>query len=233
MKGIKNSFVIGAGALATAINYASDIVLYNDSNVHLSENHGVKIETVCDINFNTAVIANKNMYLPFADFPEKKFDELIDLVLSNNVKLYIRCSETLHEVGVSDSRYNKSPIMLLHSFGLLENSVIIGAHHLDNDDLALMQQENASLVLTPSDSFSKGLSVPPMRAYINSGVKISLATGSGRFNRSHNIFREAYLIKMITCANMNSADAILDEELIDMIATSKTDFNEICKKIYE
>ena len=159
------------------------------------------------------------LYVPSLDLPDNKIDELIDYTLSSSkVKLLVKCSQDLTEAGIIDSRFGKSPVMLLHEFGLSERSTVVSGVYLDKDDLSLMAQENIPLVLLPSFDAGCGFGVAPLSAALERGVKVWLGTADGSYNTNRSVAFEAKFLRLAVSAVMNRRDAVSLSDLAEICA---------------
>ncbi len=158
-------------------------------------------------------LISKKVCLSSLLLPDKKIDYLIEYVLSNNAAFMVEACRTLEEVGLIEARFRLSPVMLLNKLGLLANSVIVGGVYLDNDDVDLMVQENASLVLTPSFDCGCGHGIASAASYLKRGLKINIGTADNRFNKSADLKLEADFLKLLTCGTMCDPSALSDADI--------------------
>ncbi|MDE7395891.1 MAG: hypothetical protein K2M95_07220 [Clostridiales bacterium] len=171
----------------------------------------------------------KNLFLPSLDIPDKTLDSLIEYALENGARVTAVCSATLEEAGIIDSRFGKSPVMLLHECGLLVGCTVVGGVYLDKDDLALMAQENVPLVVRPSFDAGYGHGVAPVIAALKAGVKVSLGTADGVYNKDHSVLAEAAYLRLLTAAQLNRRDALSLGALSIMAAGEENE--EVIKRI--
>lgn len=149
--------------------------------------------------------------------PDSDINALIEYILSTKAEFMAVCSRRLEEVGEIEARFHLSPVMLLNKLGLLENCTIIGGVYLDNDDIDLMIQQNARLVLTPSFDSGYGNGIANAVSYIKRGLKINLGTGDNVFNSNADILFEARLLELFSNGMMCSKDVIEPEILFHII----------------
>ncbi len=169
----------------------------------------------------------KSIYVPSLDLSDKSLDKLIEYTLDNDVSLAVKCSQTLTEAGRIDSRFSRSPVMLLHEFGLLNHSTVISGVYLDKDDLALMAQEGTPLAVLPTYDSGCGFGVAPVCAALGYGVKIGIGTCGGEYNRNHNVIYEAAALRLLVSAQMNKRDAVSVAELAKMCAVDGATENDL------
>lgn len=158
-------------------------------------------------------IKGKRICLSSLLLDDKVLYECIEFVLSNKCEFMVRACEDLYETGLIESRYKLSPIMLLHKMGLLENATVVGANHIDRDDIDLMSQCNAKIVFLPSYSMGKGWGIPPV-AFAKGKVEISLGTADNLYNKSGDILREARLVRLISNAERHDENSLSYQELL-------------------
>lgn len=158
----------------------------------------------------------RRLFVPTLDMSDEKLDALIEYALENEVRLAAVCSRTLTEAGRIDARFGKSPVMLLHSFGLLALTTVLSGVYLDKDDLSLMAQEGVSLTVFPSCDAGYGNGIAPITAAKERGVRLHIGTGEGRYNRTRNVLYEAALLRLSVSAQMNRQDAVSSETLATM-----------------
>ncbi|MCL2061780.1 MAG: hypothetical protein FWH03_04055 [Firmicutes bacterium] len=162
---------------------------------------------------------SQNIYLSSLELPDNVFDACLQHVLKGGAKILIDAARTLAEVGRFDVKHRLSPIMYLHQNGLLSNSQIAGGIYLDKDDVDLMVQENARLILTPSFDAGRGNGIPPLRMYLERGLKIHLGTMDNTFNAAADILYEAQILRLLVNGSM-CAPIITQAELQPLITGS-------------
>ena len=146
---------------------------------------------------------------------DKILDAVIDYVYTNKCKFMVRACENLYESGVIEAKYHLSPIMLLHKMGLLENATIVGANHIDKDDIDLLAQCNAKIVFLPSYSMGMGNGTPPISFALDK-IDIGLGTANNAFNTSADILFEARLAYLTASSEMRKNNAISAHRLLNL-----------------
>lgn len=142
------------------------------------------------------------IYLSSLEAGDKTIDACIGHVLGAGAKIMIDAARTLEEVGRFDVKYGVSPVFYLHRLGILQNASIAGGVYLDKDDVDLMVQENAGLILTPSFDAGRGHGIPPLKMYLDRGLKISLGTMDNSFNKTGSVLYEAELLRLLVNGSM-------------------------------
>lgn len=146
--------------------------------------------------------------IPSLDLPDAQLDALIDEALGSDLRLLVPCGRTLNEVGRIDARFGKSPVMLLHEFGLLRRSTVLSGVYLDKEDLALLGQENVPLCVLPTSDAGHGYGIAPVCAARKAGVRLVLGTDDGVYNPRRSVVREAAILRLLTAAQMNKENAL-------------------------
>ena len=166
------------------------------------------VESVEDIKGDAICISSLTL-------PDEVIDACIEYVLENKPKLYVVACVSLGDVGIIEARFHLSPIMLLHKLGLLDqNCTIVGANYLDNDDVDLMAQCGASVVLCPSYSLGGGYGFPNVVPLLKKLNEVTLGTFDNQFNASGSVMDEARLLYLGTACSMRSENALTLEDVI-------------------
>lgn len=169
--------------------------------------------------------AYPRLYLESIELPDPVIDRVVERA-SEGARLYVRAAASLEEVGRLDVRLGLSPVMLLHKLGVLKGALIAGGVYLDNDDVDLMVQCDARLVLLPSTDIGGGCGIPNTVSYLARGLKIGLGTGNGAY--ATDIREELTLLKLITNGQMCSPRAISEKEGRQMLLFETDCRNGIC-----
>lgn len=135
-----------------------------------------------------------NIFLSSLILDNNIIDRCVEYILTTQKKFMVRCSSTLDEVGYFDAKYKLSPIMILYKLGLLSNSFIVGGAYLDKEDIALIKQENASVILTPTFDCGYGNGFPQILSLLESEVEIILGSADNKYNSSADMNLEKYVL---------------------------------------
>ena len=139
-------------------------------------------------------------------------DKALEMAASGS-KLMISCSQTLDEVGKCDKKFGMTPVGLAHQLGLLDGALVCGANYLDKDDVLLIIQSGAKVILTPSTSMGSGFGIPPLRMLLSLGATVHLGTGDFAYNRQANLEFEAKLISLAVSGALCTKDAVSPSEI--------------------
>lgn len=156
-----------------------------------------------------------DVYLPSLLVGDDIVDTVTEHVLTTGCKLIISACNTLDEVGSCDKRFGVTPVGLAHKLGLLDGAYIAGGVYLDKDDIDLINQSGAKVILTPSDSLGYGHGIPPLRMLLNLGADVYIGTGTGKYDRDADLDFEKRLLALAVSGALCTRDAvpleILDE----------------------
>lgn len=136
-------------------------------------------------------------------------DAVAEAVLSGKSSAIIAAGYSLDESGAVDVRFHLSPVQLVHKLGLLDGGTIVGGVYLDRDDVDLMAQCGARLILCPTSSMGHGFGIPHFPAYIKK-LDVRLGSGDNRFNRDGDMPSEARALLLGCNAEMR------DEKSVDV-----------------
>ncbi len=159
---------------------------------------------------------NRGIYIPDM-LDETAFGNACDSIINSGKPAIVRAAFELEQAGIIEARYKLSPIMLLHKMGVLEYCMIAGGVCLDNDDLDLMAQEGAALIVTPTASAGYGYGFAPICAAVARGIRVGIGTFDCKYNRNADLAKEIEFLRLTANAEMRTENA-LDEETLDKIA---------------
>ncbi len=108
------------------------------------------------------------------------------------VRLHTHLCETLDEEAYCLERYKKRPIDFIESLDWMNDSVWL-AHmvHVNDDEIARLGKAGVGIAHCPSSNFRLGSGVPPIRKYLDAGVKVGLGVDGSASNDSGDMLAEA------------------------------------------
>lgn len=163
-------------------------------------------------------VTGDGIYLPSLFASDDETDAAIDGIFSGAEIILSACA-TLDEVGTCDKKYSMTPIGLAHKYGLLcDQTYIAGGVYLDKDDIDLIIQSGAKVILTPSDSMGNGCGIPPLRMLAGLGATVRLGTGTGKYNREADLAFESHLIYLAASGMLCTPSPVTDEFMKKLIA---------------
>ncbi len=146
---------------------------------------------------------------------DKIVDAVTEKVLGEGAKLIVFCSYSLGEIGSIEARFHLTPVQLLHKLGLLDGATLVGGVYLDRDDIDLIAQANAKVVLCPTCSLGYGYGVAHLRAMLGK-IEVGLGSGDNAFNGNGDMVEELKTLYLSTCADMREREVISYEELFSL-----------------
>ena len=160
-----------------------------------------------------------DLYLSTVLLPDDVLDKVIGHVLTTKCRLIVNACSTLDEAGTCDKRYGATPIGLAHKYGLLDGAYVAGGVYLDKDDIELIVQSDAEVILTPSTSMGEGYGIPPLRMLATLGATVHLGSGLAAYNPDADLIFEQRLVSLavsgVNCTKNAVSAAFLKAMLID------------------
>jgi len=166
-----------------------------------SDSKNIVFYQLIDNDFDGEFFLN-NIYLKSLFLKDNIIDAVIGKVLKGNFLIIIDACRNLKEVGACDVKYGGSPIMYANKLGLLQNAMIAGAVYLDKDDLDLIIQSNAKLILTPSFDAQKGNGIAPLKMIKSKNALYELGTMDNSTNITGDIGFEKQILKLLVNGSM-------------------------------
>jgi 5-methylthioadenosine/S-adenosylhomocysteine deaminase len=130
--------------------------------------------------------------------------------------LFIHVAETRNEIEWVRSRYNMTPIEVLHTYGLLgPKTVCIHCVYLNDRDIDLMRSTGAKIVLCPTANMKLKSGLPDFRLLVDSCGDLALGTDGMATNDS------ASLLEAAKIAGLSALVCELSPQfLIDMVTVN-------------
>ena len=135
-------------------------------------------------------------------------ERLASYVNELELPLHIQCNTDNHEIQQSIKLWDRTPIQRLFDSGLLiPESQLTHANHFEANDLALIQQSNCHLVVSPQANLVNPTIMQSIKTLMETDNNIGLATSSAG-NDSYNLWLELQAITQIIA--FNQPDKSLD-----------------------
>ena len=157
------------------------------------------------------------IYLPSVLAGDDVIDNAIDGVLGEKRRIIINVCSDLEEVGICDKLYGATPVGLAHKYGLLDGAFVCGCTYLDKDDVDLIVQSGARVILTPSYTMGEGKGIPPLRMLLSLGAEVYLGTGGMEYNPDGDLDFELRLIELAVSASLGTKNPIEKSVLKKML----------------
>lgn len=150
---------------------------------------------------------------PFSVSPEL-MKETASQAKKWGVRLHTHLCETLDEEAYCLERYGKRPIDFIEGLGWLDESVWL-AHmvHVNDGEIARLAKSGTGVAHCPSSNFRLGSGVPPIRKYLDAGVKVGLGVDGSASNDAGDMLAEARMAMLAArvktgVGSMSARDAL-------------------------
>ena len=144
-------------------------------------------------------------------------ERLASYVNELELRLHIQCNSDNDEIEQSIKQWDKTPIQRLFDAGLLiPESQLTHVHHFEAEDLALIQQSNCHLVISPQANLVNPNIMQSIKTLMETDNNISLATSTAG-NDSYNLWLELQaMTQIITFNQPNKAQAAIAHQALRM-----------------
>ncbi|RLC83673.1 MAG: 8-oxoguanine deaminase [Chloroflexi bacterium] len=150
---------------------------------------------------------------PFSVTPDL-MREAAALARSYGVQLHTHLAETLDEERFCLEKFGHRPVSYAEELGWLGDDVW-HAHcvHLNEQEIALFAQTGTGVCHCPSSNMRLGSGIAPVRAYLDSGVRVGLGVDGSASNDSSHLLaeaRQALLLQRVSGnpAGLSAAEAL-------------------------
>ena len=122
-----------------------------------------------------------------------------ELARSQKTLLFIHTAETEQEAEMILGRLGDSPVRHLYKLGLLDSeTVCIHAVWLDEQDLDILAETDAAVVVCPQSNLKLASGTAPLQAMLARGIRVSIGTDGAASNNRLDLIRE-----MDVCAKLH------------------------------
>ncbi len=132
-------------------------------------------------------------------------------------RMHIHLSETAKEQRECIERYGKTPAEWFYSLGLFDNPTS-AAHcvHVTESDIALLGENNVSVIHNPESNLKLGSGVAPVPEMIAAGLNVSLGTDGAASNNNLDMFEEMHTASILHNGVREDPTLIKSRDVIDM-----------------
>lgn len=142
---------------------------------------------------------------------EVQLQEVAERVGMLKIPCMITFGRTLDEMGQLDKLYGMSPARVLEDMGFLDRECwILGGNHLDKDDLTILSQYDAKVILTPRSDMLLARGFVNLAPLKSQGLTLGFAT---EVHPYADMLAECYLAAGQTANLMRDYDIVTFEEL--------------------
>ena len=174
---------------------------------------GLKLRDYCSSYPLIEIACNLNNINQLSD---TTLERLASYVNELELTLHIQCNTDKNEIEQSIKQWDRTPIQRLFDSGLLiPESQLTHANHFEANDLALIQQSNCHLVVSPQANLVNPTIMQSVNTLMETDNNMSLATSSAG-NDSYNLWLELQAITQIIAFNQpdKTQDANAHEALL-------------------
>jgi 5-methylthioadenosine/S-adenosylhomocysteine deaminase len=159
---------------------------------------GLKLRDYCSSYPLIEIACNLNNINQLSD---TTLERLASYVNELELTLHIQCNTDKNEIEQSIKQWGRTPIQRLFDTGLLiPESQLTHANHFEANDLALIQQSNCHLVVSPQANLVNPTIMQSVNTLMETDNNMSLATSSAG-NDSYNLWLELQAITQIIAFN--------------------------------
>lgn len=130
---------------------------------------------------------------------------------------HIHMSETKSEHENCKKKYGKTPARLFYDSKILDSKCLF-AHcvWIEDEDIELLKEKNASIVTCPASNLKLGSGVLDSFKILNSGINLALGTDSASSNNGLDMLREMYLAAILPKGIYRRADIVSPKDVLKM-----------------
>ncbi len=122
-----------------------------------------------------------------------------ELAHSENALFFIHTAETEQEADMIQGEPGDSPVRHLHKLGILDSeTVCIHAVWLDEQDLDILAETGAGVVVCPQSNLKLASGTAPLQAMLARGIRVGIGTDGAASNNRLDLIRE-----MDICAKLH------------------------------
>ncbi len=139
-----------------------------------------------------------------------------DAADANGVLFQIHTAETKDEYVSIQTKHHTTPVKYLDKIGIIDqNTLLVHAVWLDNDDIEIMANRRASVSHNPESNMKLASGIAPVPALLKAGVTVGLGTDGCASNNNLDLFSE-----MDTAAKLHKVNT-MDPTVMDAVTVLK------------
>lgn len=151
-------------------------------------------------------------------------EECARIAVENKTMVHIHLSETEREVQDIEAQYGKRPVEYVASCGLFQTATVI-AHGvvLNENERAFLAQNDVRVAHNPISNLKLGSGIANVRAMLESGIKVGIATDSVASNNNLDMFEEMRIATLLQKGLHKDATALPVETLLSLATKTAAD----------
>ena len=144
-------------------------------------------------------------------------EECARIAVENKTMVHIHLSETEREVQDIEAQYGKRPVEYVANCGLFQRPAVIAHGVVLNDDERIFLAENDVRVAhNPISNLKLGSGIADIRAMLESGIKVGIATDSVASNNNLDMFEEMRIAALLQKGIHKDATALPVETVLSL-----------------
>ena len=168
--------------------------------------------------------ANRDPRIHFALAPhapytvsDRSFERIATLAEQLDVPVHCHIHETRAEIEQSLAEHGVRPLARLHRLGLV-NPDFIGVHavHLDDTEIQLLAEQNASIAHCPTSNLKLGSGVARIADLLAAGVNVGLGSDGAASNNRLDMFQEMRLAALLAKGHGEDASLLPAAQILRM-----------------
>ncbi|MDA1759468.1 bifunctional S-methyl-5'-thioadenosine deaminase/S-adenosylhomocysteine deaminase [Bacillus cereus] len=144
-------------------------------------------------------------------------EECARIAVENQTMVHIHLSETEREVRDIEAQYGKRPVEYAASCGLFKRPTVI-AHGvvLNDDERAFLAEHDVRVAHNPNSNLKLGSGIANVKAMLEAGIKVGIATDSVASNNNLDMFEELRIATLLQKGIHQDATALPVETALSL-----------------
>ena len=121
-----------------------------------------------------------------------------EIATKHNIGIHIHVAENSAELKQQMEKYKKSPIEVLHQFGLLgSKSLLVHCVQVNDDDMNIISNSRANVVHCPSSNLKLASGICDVTALLEKKINVTIGVDGAACNNNLDIFRDMRLAALL------------------------------------
>ncbi|AWC28389.1 bifunctional S-methyl-5'-thioadenosine deaminase/S-adenosylhomocysteine deaminase [Bacillus cytotoxicus] len=144
-------------------------------------------------------------------------EECARIAMENNTMVHIHLSETEREVQDIEKQYGKRPVEYIESCGLFKRPTVI-AHGvvLNENERTFLAEHDVRVAHNPNSNLKLGSGIANVKAMLEAGIKVGIATDSVASNNNLDMFEEMRIATLLQKGIHQDATALPVETALSL-----------------
>jgi len=137
------------------------------------------------------------------------FARIATLADELDARIVVDLHESADEIAASLARHGVRPMMRLWKLGLLTPA--LNAVHMalaTAEDIELARRTGVSISVCPKSTLAKGVGLPPVAAFAESGIRLGLCSADGARHQNQDVWGEMKLLALASSSDASAWDAL-------------------------